>query len=312
VIEFLHNRQRTMWGRRLFQAYVAEHGLPDVLHVHAYLAGDLARWVKLHYGIPYVLTEHFSHFQDGTLLGWQDRLARRVFCGSSANFAVSQVTCDILAQRYGVPFSMIPNVVKTDVFAPPVKAPARNVAGTRYITIGSLDANKNHQLLLEAFAQAFPRNQEGVSPTLTIVGDGPLGGALQRQVRRLGIADRVVFTGQLSREQVRDVLCQADYYVQCSKVETFAVVLVEAMSCGLPLLSTRSGGPESIITEDCLGFLCDSTVPAVMQGLRALSGAAFDRSRIREHAVRHYSMPVIANRLLTAYRQVVDGSRQSG
>ena len=63
--------------------------------------------------------------------------------------------------------------------------------------------------------------------------------------------------GKKNRNEVKFEMQQADCFVLSSYHETFGVVLIEAMSCGLPVLSTKSGGPESIIKSSKLGKLCD-------------------------------------------------------
>lgn len=101
----------------------------------------------------------------------------------------------------------------------------------RFLTVGRLAEQKNHRLLLEAFAQhAWPED------TLTIVGDGPLRERLLEQARALEVTERVHFAGH-----VTDVLAlydEADVFVLSSDYEGVPAVLLEALAAGLPLAVT--------------------------------------------------------------------------
>ena len=109
---------------------------------------------------------------------------------------------------------------------PPVEG-----AGCRFLTVGRLAEQKNHRLLLDAFARhAWPAD------TLTIAGDGPLRERLEAQARALGIAERVHFTGHVA--DVRGLYHAADVFVLSSDYEGVPAVLLEALAAGLPLAVT--------------------------------------------------------------------------
>jgi glycosyltransferase involved in cell wall biosynthesis len=108
--------------------------------------------------------------------------------------------------------------------------------------------------LLEA-AQLL--NQRGrISFEVMIGGDGPERNRLKRYVEVLGLSDQCYFLGPMRRSQVRDQMQRCDVFVLPSLQETFGVVLVEAMACGKPVIATRCGGPEFVLTEDT-GFLVE-------------------------------------------------------
>ncbi|MCI5147407.1 MAG: glycosyltransferase, partial [Candidatus Electrothrix sp. AR3] len=64
-----------------------------------------------------------------------------------------------------------------------------------------------------------------------------------------GVKNQVQFLGMLSREQVKQEMTDADCFVLSSRYETFGVVLIEALSCGTPVVATCCGGPEDIVNE---------------------------------------------------------------
>ena len=72
-----------------------------------------------------------------------------------------------------------------------------------------------------------------------------------------GVADGVVFHGHINREELRDMYRSLDVFVLTSHREGLALVGLEAMACGVPVVSTRCGGPEDYIKDGITGYLSD-------------------------------------------------------
>lgn len=130
-------------------------------------------------------------------------------------------------------------------------ASVEGVAGAYVVAMGRLIPQKGFDLLLDAFSDvslAFPGWK------LVILGDGPERSELMSQARSLGIADRVQFLGA-----VRDpapYLLRAGFLVMSSRFEGFGNVLIEAMACGLPVVSFDCpSGPAEIVNDGRNGML---------------------------------------------------------
>ena len=114
----------------------------------------------------------------------------------------------------------------------------------RLVTLGRLSREKGHDVLLRAVAGLRDR---GSRMTLDLVGDGPERVALEALAAELGLGAIVTFRGQLLDADVARAYAAADAFVLPSRSEGFGVALVEAMATGLPVVATRSGGPEDIV-----------------------------------------------------------------
>jgi glycosyltransferase involved in cell wall biosynthesis len=131
------------------------------------------------------------------------------------------------------------------------------------VALGRLHPNKGFDLLLEALAAT-----RGVH--LSVAGDGPLRPQLERLATRLGVADRVRFLGW--RDNVPELLANADLLVCPSLHEPLGNVVIEAWSAGLPVVATASDGPLGLIEDGESGILVP--LPGSPDGgAQALAGA---------------------------------------
>jgi FkbM family methyltransferase len=110
------------------------------------------------------------------------------------------------------------------------------------ITVGALQLRKNHAYLLDVLSRARKR---GNRYTLSIVGDGPERAALERLAGELGVADQVRFHG--FQADPRALMAAHKCYCHTATVESFGLVVIEAMAEGLPVLAGRVGGVAEIV-----------------------------------------------------------------
>jgi glycosyltransferase involved in cell wall biosynthesis len=119
------------------------------------------------------------------------------------------------------------------------------------LTVGTLTAKKGHAHLLEALAEV----QNGREVTLDLVGAGELRAELEERIRQLGLTDVVRFHGERPKEEVAELMREADLFVLPSLFENLPCVLIEAMASGLPFVATDVGGIPELL-DGAGGFLC--------------------------------------------------------
>lgn len=234
------NRQVGVLGRlvRLVRA-----GRYDVVHTHLYRAGLYGRIAARLAGVPVVVATEHSLSPDGRLEGrivdrpaWAlYRLAER--CGD-LTIAVSASVHGALRRR-GIPerrLASVPNGLDLGRyrFSPAgrdrIREQLRLGRHTQVIgAVGRLHRWKNIDLALRAVAPLL-----GPDRRFVVVGDGPERSALGTLADRLGIGDRVQFTGE--RMDVPDLLSALDAFVFPSQNETFGLAAVEALASGLPVV----------------------------------------------------------------------------
>ena len=149
-----------------------------------------------------------------------------------------------------------------EVIYNPVEEPAGGATSTpaveamwgdadgRIITVGSLKKQKNHALLIRSFARVRARRPA----KLMILGSGDLDGELKSQASALGLADDVIFPGFAANPW--PYYESADLFALSSDYEGYPLVMIEAMRCGLPVVSTDcESGPREILDGGKLGRL---------------------------------------------------------
>ena len=303
----LARRRTVSMTLRLYEAYIAVYGKPDLIHAQSALnAGCAALQIKEQHGIPYIVQEHSTAFARGLLSADELRCAQEVFDGASQVFAVSSIFAELLSQLIELPGSKlatIPNLVDkrflTASFIP------RESDRFRFLHVSGLEEKKNVQLALLAFAREF-RGVPGIS--IRIVGDGPKGPALKALAQQLGVDEQAEFVGALSRDQIVDAFAETDAFVLPSSFETFGVVLIEAMAMGLPVVATRCGGPEDIVS-DTSGFLVDKDdldgFASAMSALVATKKLN-DRQVLRDRCRLRYGAETITAQWGAAYGQILN------
>lgn len=231
-----------------YRVLTARHGKPDVVHVHnAWLAGTALMPLAREEGLPYCLTEHSTYFARDLIPARFYPQLRKVYAASALNMTVSPSLGELLEARGLLTggYRVLPNVLDPRF----EQAPPAPLPGGRPIvllTVGELTAKKGHAVLLQAFARAFAGHPD---VRLTIVGDGDLRDELPRTAEACGVAGQVTFAGRLDREAVLESMRTCHLFVLPSIVETFGVVVIEALACGRPVVCTICGGPEDIVQE---------------------------------------------------------------
>ena len=154
----------------------------------------------------------------------------------------------------GIPVShlfLLRNVVDTDIFRPGLSMKRQTVT---ICAVGRLVKQKRFDRLIDVFAKV--KSQSVISVDLIIAGNGPLLPDLKKQISRLGLEDSVKLTGIVPDPET--IYQEADILALTSDWEGTPNVVLEAMSCGLPVVATRVGELPNFIQTGMTGFLVDS------------------------------------------------------
>jgi glycosyltransferase involved in cell wall biosynthesis len=130
---------------------------------------------------------------------------------------------------------------------------------------------------------------------------------LKKLAENLNLTNSICFKGELTREQIKYELENSNLFILSSLYETFCVSIIEAFSCGLPVISTRCGGPEELI-NDTNGILVNinDRIGLAKEINKVVNGETkFDRSIIQKQALEKYSCKVLGQQLINKYTSII-------
>lgn len=281
-----------------------------VLATFAYPHGLVARELAGQLGLPYAIKVRGTDLHGLPAKGWRRDLTAQALEAAAAVVPVSSNLAAI-TRELGVPAEkvhLLPNGVDGAAFPVLPREEARRRLhepeyGRLLLFVGRLVPVKGIDVLLRALAQhnaAAP----GQGARLVLAGEGPLRRRLEALAAELGLAQSVRFLGQRPPEEVALWLNAADALVLSSHNEGCPNVVLEALSCGAPVVASRVGAVPDLLDGSC-GVTCE---PGDAAGLAEALGRAlqtdWDRAAIRAR-VEGMSWEKNARRLHEILRSVV-------
>ena len=287
-----------------FKKVLDEFGKPDVIHSHVVLpAGYSALKLAERYSIPIVHTEHSSPFSMHLDTEVKRELVKKTLTGVNQVVAISPALADQI--RKFVPdldMKIIGELVSTEFFVPTTNGASAHPL--RFFVVARLAEQKGLSYLLRAVE--LLKKTETRPFELILGGDGPDRADLERLAAELGIKEQCKFLGSLDRAGVKEWMNRSDVFVLSSLHETFGVVVGEAMACGKPVISTRCGGPEFVVTDET-GVLVDvasaeSLARAMAEFMRGR--VSFDAANIRRSVVERFGADAFLRNITAVYDAV--------
>lgn len=280
----------------------------QIIHAHtSYLDGTAGRKIAKKYHVPLVITEHMGPFKLLTETFMRKRKTQLAINASQKLIAVSHTLLrDICSQVHVKKPSntcVLPNLVDTSLFQIAPEGRNKHDDKIYMLWVGHFVHVKRVDRLLEALAIAVKTEPRLY---LKLLGNGSLEEELVSMVSRLSLTKHVGFLGWSTQQDLVKHYQTSDFLVVSSETETFSVVTIEAMSCGLPVLTTNCGGPSEIINDASLGLVVEQSKQALAQGMLDMVANYddFDAVRIRKTAEQRYASHVVASTIINTYQSV--------
>lgn len=312
---------------------VARHDGLDLLHVHYAIphatSAVLARQILdgRGQGIPVVTTLHGT---DITLVGKDPSFKPVVEHAIDASDGVTAVSDWLRRETYASfdvtnEIDVIPNFVDTDRFRRTPKDHFKQAIvpdGERLVVhVSNFRKVKRTGDVVRVFArlhaggvwpEGHPRHGQPGGVKLLMVGDGPERASAEALARELGVWHDVRFLGK--QEPIEEILSIADLFLMPSGSETFGLAALEAMACGVPVVSSDIGGLPELNRDDATGFLrplgdVDGMTEASRRILTAPALHARMAEAARERAVETFHIDRIVPRYEAHYERVIERTR---
>lgn len=286
----------------------------DLIHAHYAVPHATSAWIAKEMvgnGLCVVTTLHGT---DITLVG-QDPSYQSItqfsIQKSDGLTAVSEYLKHETVEHFDVPedrIEVIPNFVDLKLYKRDAHPCHRSKISEPGEAIVMHISNFRAVKRVDDAVRAFARIARVLPARLVLVGDGPERGRVQQTAEEESVAERVVFLGK--QESVAEILACADLFILPSATESFGLVALEAMACGVPVIATDVGGLPELVNPD-VGFLAPIGDVAQMadHGLELLKDKDKWRrmSAAARDAAEHYSVERIVP-LYENYYQTVMGS----
>jgi glycosyltransferase involved in cell wall biosynthesis len=280
-------------------------GQSDVMHVMAnsgwswHLFAAPAIWVGRLRRVPVVVNYRGGEAAD--FLRRSSRLVRASMRRAAGLVVPSRFLQQVFGE-HGMPAQVVPNIVDTERFRPLSQPPTRQ----QLIVARRLEPIYDNATALRAFAQVVVECPEA---QLVLAGDGPEEAALRQLAEALGVAASVEFTGALDRDAIATRLRESCVSINPSRVDNMPNSVLEALACGVPVVSTRVGGVPFVVDDGGTALLVPPADPAAMARaiVRVLREPALAR-RLRDAglaAAAQYRWACVGPMWGTVYRGVV-------
>ena len=297
-------------GVNAFDKYCKENGSPDLIHAHGRFlhAGALALAIKKKFAIKYVYTEHSTFFQRGLVPEESIPICKEVISEATIFTVVSPSLLYHVEKVLQAKFPqarVIPNALDK-IFEQDLK-PHISHKNFFFAAIASIEYKKGIDVLVQAFNKAV---QQRGDLYLNIYGDGPIMKEIEEMISKNNLDEKIKLRGKKTKEEVVQVLDDSDAFVLSSREETFGVVVIEALSRGIPVVATKSGGPEFIVTNECGILVEPGNAEALANAMIILAKdyEKFNRQNIRQYALAKFGSGVFLQTMKNLYGEIYNVS----
>lgn len=269
----------------------------QIIHSNVlYPAAILGSHLSGKFQIPHVITEHWSkvnQFMSKSLYATQGKMA---YESAKKITVVSVFLRDRIKQYIDLnKTQVIPNVIRSEIFHYNEKAQVADKIS--FTMVAHWQKPKRPDLIFESLNEFSKHTTKTI--TLNVIGEG----TLLNELRSKTWSFQINYLGNKPADLLAEILQQSDYFLHASEIETFSIVIAEALATGTPTLASNAGAIPELINENN-GILCNNSVNDWLKGLIQLTENKYDHRSISESSAK-YSEKIIGNKFKEMYETVL-------
>lgn len=291
----------------LFNEYITEYGLPDIIHAHnIFHSGFCSEVISKKFNIPYIVTDHSSAFYNYYSMRIISK-AQKLISSNSGIYTVSKFNSKLLSKKLNINVGVIRNIVDAN-FEFRSKIESRVSQSFTFLVVARLSKIKNLEMTIKCFSKVF-KGKNNIK--LSIIGMGPQERRLRNIISNEKMKDQIELHGIKSNNYVKDLMYKSDCLLMLSNYETFGVVVLEALLTGLPVISTKVGFSVEAISS-LNGLLVNNDENEISEGLYKMyqSRRNYNRKRIQIDARNKYGNQAFIKELSKIYLKVINEKQQ--
>ncbi len=298
----------------------------DVVHVHTeFTMRIFATSIAKSFKIPLVYTYH-TMYEDYTYYitkGYFDKTARKIVAWVSR--LLGQTSTEIIAptnktkkalERYLItkPINVIPTGIELSSFSKDSvnKAEVEKLIDRygiednfRIVFLGRLAKEKNVEFLIRGMKKVLEKDK---NVTLIIAGYGPWEDNLKNYAEEQGVAENIIFAGKQAHNDVPIIYHSANVFASASTSETQGITYIEAMACGLPVLSIKDESVEDILEDNVTGmyFKDEEELAEKILILKNMDSVSFNHmSEAALKRASNYSIEMFGEKVAALYMKAI-------
>lgn len=289
-------------GKEFIDTYQREIGKPNWVHLHIPLEMGLVALDWFQSGIPYFLSEHYGIYHPGIADHWKTRsfffryFLKRIVAKSSKVITVSEsLGRDMQSQGLVSDYHVISNAVDTDFFYP---SEQKEMQDFTFVHVSGMDENKNVKGILQA-AQRL--RDEGFHFHLKLIGADD--GRMRPFIDQFNLNGFVSLQAPMAYKEVAQQIRKCHVGVLFSWRETQSCVVLEWLCSGLPVIVSRAGGVEELVTAENGILVNPGDVNALAEAMRYMlkNYQTYDLQSIAECASENYNYQAVARQFMALY-----------
>ena len=308
ILRFFYFVRGSMAG---YKQVINNCGYPDISHVNVLTrSGLLPYLLRKRYNIPYIITEHWSRYGRGEYPGGcvhkmlTNRIVKHAHCVSpvSANLRDSMIEKGLINNNYHI----VNNVVDTDVFYP-----QKNDDNSKsHFVFSHVSWMRDNAKNISGIINVVDKLRKIRSDFhLKLIGEGVDKAMLTEMVKERGLDGFITFAGAKSGESLASELRNSDALLLFSNFENQPVCVLEALSCGLPVISTDVGAIRDMLA-DGRGVVIpkgdEEALLSTMQNMM-IEYKYYDPCKLHSYIERNYSPQAVAAAYVSLYKKALSG-----
>jgi len=290
--------------RKAIREYINKEGKPSYVHVHVALkVGVLARWIKTTWGVPYLISEHWTGYLEEAdhrlehLPALQQSQLEQVFREAAGVTVVSDHLGRAIQKHFPfIMYKVIPNVVDDSIFYP-ASSPLNDAM--QLIHVSNMSYQKNTEAILKALSIL---KQSNFSFQMNVYGSS--NPAIETLLDKLDLKEQVCIKGEVPQPELAEGMRHSTALVLYSRFETFGCVIIEANASGIPVILSDLPVFQELVEEGKNGVFVQQDDPeALAEAIRAFAGGktGFDPIQIAADVRRKYGYEPVAKTFIALY-----------
>jgi len=293
----------------------------DIAHTqHFFVCGQIAWYYAKKFNIPLVFTQHTRYEYYTQYIPYLPKeigkplaLSLRAFYANSCDAVIApteDIKNSLLKYKVKTPIVVLPSGIDLNKFSKANGQAIRrkyNIEEDKIVllTVSRLAPEKNISFLLKSFKKINLKNPDVY---FIIVGDGPSKKELEAESKKLGLKDKLIFTGEVDWQEIPPFYRAANLFLFSSFSEVQPTVITEAMAAGLPIVAIKASGIKDAVIDGENGILTPNGIEEFSKKVLKLIDNNELRKKISEKAekmAKNFSAENAAKKLFNLYQKLI-------